>query len=118
MTPEVAGDVAAVATGTPVDVWIAYAVGIAGLLGIVVRAVPSVFGPLGRWVEEWTDRRQRVARHTTAAEVLELQTSVHALEDALADLRQKSREHAVWDRHVYREMLRNGLDVEPPPDLF
>ena len=101
-----------------VQAWQAYVVGIIGIVVILVRAVPQIFGPVGRYVEAWTDRRQRVQRHTTAAEVRDLQTSVARLEEALADLRARATEHAAWDRDMYRELVKAGIDVQPPPPLF
>lgn len=103
---------------TRIEGWQAYAAGIAGLAVIVVTALPRIFGPIGRWAEDWAARRQRVARHTTAAEVRDLQTSVAALEESLADLRARAHAHSAWDRRVYTELTRAGIDVEPPPVLW
>lgn len=104
----------------PLDPWVAYVTGAIGLILIIVRALPSVFGPVGKSIADWSDRRQRVQRRTVAAEVKDLQTSVDALERHLAEMRAKARIHAEWDRKVYATLLRNGLadDIGVPPDLF
>lgn len=104
----------------PLDPWIAYATGAAGLAVIIVRALPSIFGPVGKWLTNWTDNRQRLQRKNVVAEVKDLQTSVKMLEEHLADLRLKAKVHAEWDRKVYATLLKNGLadGVGVPPDLF
>lgn len=107
-------------TEDPLGPLIAYATGIMGLLMLIVRSVPDIFGPIGRWVKSWTDQKVRVRAQRITAEVRELQTSVHVLEEALAEMREKARVHTVWDRRVYTTLLTHGIadDLGVPPDLF
>ena len=107
-------------TGTVLDHAIPYIIGGLGLAVLVVRSLPDIFGPLGRFVTDWTDQRQRIKGMTVAAEVAALQTSVKLLEEHLNELRLKATAHSSWDRKVYTALLRNGIadDLGVPPDLF
>ncbi|WP_072690979.1 hypothetical protein [Rhodococcus marinonascens] len=43
---------------------------------------------------------------------------VDELEQDVICVRKSQREHEVWDRGVLTELERQGIEMEPPPELF
>jgi hypothetical protein len=97
---------------------VAYVTAAISVLVLIASSVPKLLGPIGAAVSDWTSRRRRAQHAATEADVDELRGQIDVLRGALADLRGKARDHAAWDRQVYAVLVREGIDIGLPPDLF
>ncbi|WP_198163270.1 hypothetical protein [Rhodococcus sp. WMMA185] len=59
-----------------------------------------------------------VLSETAIRQVEQVYKRVDELEQDVISVRKSQRAHEIWDRGVLSELERQGIEVEPPPELF
>lgn len=87
-----------------------------------VTIVTVVVGILARSFSEtlrkWADERRRMAVERDDADIADLKRQVQNLQQWRTDQETRNRDHTAWDRRAYTELVKAGIDIDPPPSLF
>lgn len=96
------------------ELWPIYVSAAVTCIVVVIGLVPKV----GEGWTKWLETKRRVAVNKDDADIADLQRQVSNLQAWRTETMERQRKHAGWDREAYRELIRLGADISPPPDLF